>query len=516
MVLVLFLMAMIASAALFLTENVEDQAKYDDTKARMEAIRLAIVGDTTRTLNGETELRGFVMDMGRLPECLRELIDPVDCNGNDLPLWQFDDVNALAYGWNGPYLQTSSETDGDGHFRDGYRNADPVEATDDLNSGWQVFSADLGTLAMESAGFDAADNNDDVADDALIVYNDHHVSLGSDWQSVPVSIELPNNADFTLAADSFRLYLTQPVEGALPALPNVTAEQDLILGLSEAFPAFQVIHDNAANEYEITVEAGDSISFTPAAQLAGTQTQIDIAADTVVSYNHAASGQSLTLNIDATCGATCISGFAAAEVAETADGVVNSINFTATPTITISSLNLNARISLNTEAQRLGKPFVQVTDTAVLAGTTITLENAATITIPVTNDNGINDTVITFTEDDDLDGLADATADITVSEAFTRIGNTVTTDVSGDVFYIPNGTTEAGNTLTIPARLPVSMGQRSFVVLCDADNAVFTGFDAGGACEYDINDRQSVVTTLKFVPRTVLPSTPDPLVWTIQ
>jgi hypothetical protein len=193
--------------------------------------------------------------------------------------------------------------------------------------------------------------------------------------------------------------------------------------------------------------------------------------------------------------------------------MVNSITFNATPTITISNL-LNTPLTF--VAPRMGKPWIQVLETATLAGTTITLLNGATITIPVDNDNGIDQTIITFTEDDDANGIVDADADITVSEAFTMVGNRVITDTSGDVFYVPSGTTQVGNTLTVPARLAVSMGQRSLVVLCDANNAIFTGFDAGGACENDSADAQPDVTTLKFVPRAISPSIPNPLVWTIQ
>lgn len=76
LVLVLFLIALMASAALLLTEGVEDQARYDETKRRMELIRKAIVGDPSRTVNGGPEISGFVADMGRLPGCVAELLTP--------------------------------------------------------------------------------------------------------------------------------------------------------------------------------------------------------------------------------------------------------------------------------------------------------------------------------------------------------------------------------------------------------------------------------------------------------
>ena len=68
MVLVLFLIGLLASAGLLFTEGVEDQAKYDETKRRMELIRKAIIGDATRTINGAPEVSGFAADMGRLQD----------------------------------------------------------------------------------------------------------------------------------------------------------------------------------------------------------------------------------------------------------------------------------------------------------------------------------------------------------------------------------------------------------------------------------------------------------------
>mgnify|MGYP000243957607 CR=1 FL=1 len=64
MILVLFLIGLMASATLLLTENIEDQAKYDENKRRMELIRTAIVGQTNRTINGGAEISGFAADMG--------------------------------------------------------------------------------------------------------------------------------------------------------------------------------------------------------------------------------------------------------------------------------------------------------------------------------------------------------------------------------------------------------------------------------------------------------------------
>jgi len=122
MVLVLFLVGLMASATLMLTEGVEDQAKYDDTKRRMEIMRKAIVGDPTRTVNGGPEISGFVADMGRLPGCVRELLEPLQCDGSPLGAWSIDASTGLGFGWRGPYIAVLPERNGDLRFRDGYGN----------------------------------------------------------------------------------------------------------------------------------------------------------------------------------------------------------------------------------------------------------------------------------------------------------------------------------------------------------------------------------------------------------
>jgi prepilin-type N-terminal cleavage/methylation domain-containing protein len=158
MLLVLFLMALVASAGLMLTEGVEDQAKYDETKRRMEMIRKAIVGDPTRTVNGGPEISGFVADMGRLPGCLAELLVKPDqneegkylspCDLQEIELWHPGETGIWA-GWRGPYIQVLPERNGNIRFRDGYGNTgtdvngsggtnpDAFEpGEDERNSGW--------------------------------------------------------------------------------------------------------------------------------------------------------------------------------------------------------------------------------------------------------------------------------------------------------------------------------------------------------------------------------------------
>ncbi|WP_026601054.1 type II secretion system protein [Methylomonas sp. 11b] len=191
MLLVIFLMALVASTGLMLTEGVEDQAKYDETKRRMELIRKAIVGDPARTVNGAPELSGFVADMGRLPLCLAELLTLGDevlpvtvpktfespCDDTVIVSeWNLDSDTGVGIGWRGPYLQVLPESGGGLRFRDGYGNESANAANDALNSGWD-YSVNGTTSSLSSEGMDLTVATDDVAAPQLIVSADWQVQL---------------------------------------------------------------------------------------------------------------------------------------------------------------------------------------------------------------------------------------------------------------------------------------------------------------------------------------------------
>jgi prepilin-type N-terminal cleavage/methylation domain-containing protein len=193
MLLVLFLMALMASAGLMLTEGVEDQAKYDETKRRMEMMRRAIVGDPTRTVNGGPEISGFVADMGRLPGCVAELLesgpeklpatDPrtfsSPCNATvTVTEWHIDADTGIASGWRGPYLQVMPDRDGARRFRDGYGNDDNSE-----NFGWNYSAADS-VVRVQSAGMNGAFDGPAYIDD---------YPAGATMAAVP---ELVNERDY--------------------------------------------------------------------------------------------------------------------------------------------------------------------------------------------------------------------------------------------------------------------------------------------------------------------------------
>jgi prepilin-type N-terminal cleavage/methylation domain-containing protein len=131
LLLVILLLSGLTLVATAYVDNASQQMGFDQTKVRLEQIRRAILGDTSRTINGHPEISGFVADMGRLPENLQELVnapaDPdklwgsttVDLDSDPVAVF---DAGELYGGWRGPYLEAMQESDGSRAFRDGWGN----------------------------------------------------------------------------------------------------------------------------------------------------------------------------------------------------------------------------------------------------------------------------------------------------------------------------------------------------------------------------------------------------------
>ncbi|MDF1587655.1 MAG: prepilin-type N-terminal cleavage/methylation domain-containing protein [Gammaproteobacteria bacterium] len=244
MVLVLFLVGLMASATLMLTEGVEDQAKYDETKRRMDIMRKAIVGNPTRTVNGSPEISGFAVDMERLPGCVRELLEPVQCDGSALGTWSIDASTGIGFGWRGPYIAVLPERNGNLRFRDGYANSD---ASDALNSGW-TYSADASTgiVSVSSQGFDLTNSADDITHNALVI--------ADDWQINSVNINFINqNASDALPASdldlNLRVYLSDTTS-------YVTGDDNINTALTISSSA---IAANGENDYLFHFDSSNAI-----------------------------------------------------------------------------------------------------------------------------------------------------------------------------------------------------------------------------------------------------------------
>jgi len=195
LLLVIFLLSSLALVTTLFVDNANEQYRFETTKTRLEQIRRAIIGDTSRTLNGQPEISGFAADMGRLPENLQELIElPVGAYEWGLESIAVSGVvGVLPGGWRGPYLDAIQESGASGvrAYRDGWGNPDVTG--DEANFGW-VFklkkSDDTDTtdideavaLTLQSLGVDGAVGQVDASNPYQADYpNDGYRIALNDW-----------------------------------------------------------------------------------------------------------------------------------------------------------------------------------------------------------------------------------------------------------------------------------------------------------------------------------------------
>jgi len=164
LLMVVTILSAVAWMSLGLVNNNTDQVRFEDTRNRLQAIRRAIIGDTSRTLNGRPEVRGYVADMGRLPDNLNALIAREYCRNDPAkttstgctdwvsqPAYSYNADYGLWSGWNGPYL-AASELVGYPRFQDGWGNSNDNSS----NFGWSYAtdSPNAGDLTIQSLGRD--------------------------------------------------------------------------------------------------------------------------------------------------------------------------------------------------------------------------------------------------------------------------------------------------------------------------------------------------------------------------
>lgn len=148
LLLVVAVLSAVAWMSLGVVSNNADQVRFEDTRNRLQAIRRAIIGDTSRTINGQPEVRGYVADMGRLPTNLQELIiqgaQPNYVPDADTGIWR---------GWNGPYLPPGFGNTA--RYLDGWGNDDGSS-----DFGWDLNfdTPNAGDLTVKSLGRDGVAN----------------------------------------------------------------------------------------------------------------------------------------------------------------------------------------------------------------------------------------------------------------------------------------------------------------------------------------------------------------------
>lgn len=200
LLLVVFILAMLAASTSALVDGAHEQARFDDTRNRLEQIRRAVIGPDDLTL----PTAGFIADMGRPPSSLQELLQNPDPS-NPALLFKTDAATGVGTGWRGPYLRTLVAQSGRLEFPDGWGNPDLVQ--DDPNFGWifdtfdpsgdphpelgtQLPLTEQGDLRVTCRGLDGSVSAEDAVHSILIRRSDYEVDLGA-WRIV-VDIYITN------------------------------------------------------------------------------------------------------------------------------------------------------------------------------------------------------------------------------------------------------------------------------------------------------------------------------------
>lgn len=157
LLVVITLLGLLSLTAVAIIDNAGDQDRFEATRSRLATIRAAIIGDTSRTLNGEPMLSGYVADMGRLPSNINELMErgsqtawiEWDVEEFQLGVSPTGKAGKIYAGWRGPYLNGTPEVSGT-KFRDGWGNKDVSATVDALNQGWDVILTDASSTEVFS------------------------------------------------------------------------------------------------------------------------------------------------------------------------------------------------------------------------------------------------------------------------------------------------------------------------------------------------------------------------------
>ena len=247
---VLLILTSLATIALRSTTGLVEQTKWEQTKKRHEEIKKAIIGDPKLVINDQPDISGFVADMGRLPNNIRELLSEAYCKvdytkdlaGCPTPVtnwikqnpgycesdyskkqascpsadWNTTGLAApatstqLGFGWNGPYLITSLSHADKFAFADSWgrylKDASGDPDVSDVNYGWNFEEP-----AKDASGSPILD------------------SLG--WQSYGKD----HNVDYTTPSDSYNIdYPPSLVSGTPPVArsPSVLVQNDWKVNIS--------------------------------------------------------------------------------------------------------------------------------------------------------------------------------------------------------------------------------------------------------------------------------------------
>jgi len=254
LLVVMLVLVALSSITLDFTKDFAFQGRYEVTKDRYDKIKRAIIGRPDVLINGQPDISGFVADMGRLPNNIRELLDADYC----LPDRRIDDdgINfdtgtyataildcnttyvagswIVQNNWNGPYLTSTKGVTEENAFSDGWGSVPTAYCTDlnfttsvacagagdtwvtaiqNHNYGWYYFvdtSGAIDELHLFSLGKDQVFNGSNYDADypnSVNHPNEPPVINGSGWlvqlPQITISMQSPMTNAFNCTANNF-------------------------------------------------------------------------------------------------------------------------------------------------------------------------------------------------------------------------------------------------------------------------------------------------------------------------
>lgn len=101
LVIVIVILGFLAAVAVPKFASMVEESRINATRAEMEEIELAILGNASAASGGVLTDRGYFGDTGHMPAQLADLITKPASDSS----WDRSANNGLGSGWNGPYLK---------------------------------------------------------------------------------------------------------------------------------------------------------------------------------------------------------------------------------------------------------------------------------------------------------------------------------------------------------------------------------------------------------------------------
>lgn len=543
LIIVVALLSIVALAAVSLIVDTGEWKQQQVTEDQWLSVKRSIVGDNAVDANYRREYAGFATDMGRLPNCLRELIRPFDCQddlsaANPLPLFAQDIDSNQWYGWRGPYLGVP----GANEYRDGWRNKgrdDDTGNIDDLNYGWLfgtgapngtacqnavVAQLQPGTIILQSCGDDSDVDNTEKGFPAdfpytefdgagnpiyvpLVTRHDYQVDLGASWINAPVKVKSATvGSSKIIAANDLRLRMNYPVANGrildwTDALISTSVDRDIAPFLSATFPATasrlvdgvgKVYTGQDTNSDLITDGVTpEVVTFPPGSTL------VDTTIETAAGVLTFSDGTVLGLQ-NCPCELEIDAGTLTAHPSSPPNQQLAGALWIAIKPENIAPMTAD-----------LGKYVIEVSQASIVnSPTSVTLPNGATLTFAEPADAAYFPKII----------LGTTTPTVTVSESFSINGDLVETDASADQFLVPSTSTPVGNVINVAKAVPtIPKGLRNTTIVCEAGAVGFEGALFDGNCVDNATTYAPIARPyqLEVSPRSYIP-VPDEIVWDIQ